>query len=103
MTVQASLAEELACFQNPDDRFLALVRKNNDLDPPCLNVKYRICRLPLGEDDLNPFDTTLSLSPCRLLRESLLGQTNPYHLSYRPRAAPLCTVRRRRSNDTPND
>jgi hypothetical protein len=52
MTVQASLAEELACFQNPDDRFLALVRKNNDLDPPCLNVKYRICSLPLGEDDL---------------------------------------------------
>jgi len=52
MTVQASLTKELACFQNPDDRFFALVRKNDDLDPPCLNVKYGICSLSLGEDGL---------------------------------------------------
>jgi hypothetical protein len=36
MTIQTSLAKELARFQYPDHRFLALVRKDDDLDPACL-------------------------------------------------------------------
>lgn len=52
MTVQTSLAEELAGFEDPDHRFLALIRKDDDLDPVFLNVEYRVRRLSLGEDDL---------------------------------------------------
>ena len=55
MAIEAALAEELARFQNSDDRFLALLGNDCELDPALLNVKNRIRRLALREDDLDPF------------------------------------------------
>lgn len=52
VTIETPLAEELAGFQDPDDRFFALIRNDNDLDPAFLDVKYQIRRVALGEDDL---------------------------------------------------
>lgn len=52
MTIETPLAKELTGFQNPDDRFLALIRNDDDLDPTFLDVKYCIGRLTLGKDDL---------------------------------------------------
>ena len=52
MTIETPLAKELTGFQNPDDRFLALIRNDDDLDPTFLDVKYCIGRLTLRKDDL---------------------------------------------------
>ena len=49
MPVLAAFAEELARFQNPDDRFLALLGKDSELDSTFLNVKNRIRRVSLLE------------------------------------------------------
>jgi hypothetical protein len=56
MAIEAPLAEELARFQNPDDRFLALLGQNCELDPALLNVKNRIRHFSLLEDVLVLFD-----------------------------------------------
>ena len=56
MAIEAALAEELARFQNPDDRFLALLGYDSELDPALLNVKNRICHVSLLEDVPIPFN-----------------------------------------------
>jgi hypothetical protein len=60
MAIEAPLAEELARFQNPDDRFLALLGKDSELDSTFLNVKNRIRRVSLLEDVL----TSLKFQDC---------------------------------------
>ena len=60
MAIEAALAEELARFQNPDDRFLALLGKDSELDSTFLNVKNRIRRVSLLEDVL----TSLKFQDC---------------------------------------
>ena len=52
MTIQATFSEELACFQDSDDSFLALLGNNENLDPPRLNVEDRVGDLALHEDGL---------------------------------------------------
>jgi hypothetical protein len=52
MAIEAALAEELARFQNSDDRFLTLVGQDSELDPAFLNVKNRIRHVSLLEDIL---------------------------------------------------
>ena len=52
MSIETPLAKELARLQNPNDRFLAMVRQNDDLRPALLNVEYRIRSFSLREDDL---------------------------------------------------
>src|SRR5579864_8057714 len=60
MAIEASLAEELARFQNPDDRFLSLLGHDSELDTTFLNVKNRIRRVSLHEDVL----TSLKFQDC---------------------------------------
>src|SRR4249920_392848 len=52
MAIEAPLAEELARFQDPDDRFLALLGQDSELDAAFLNVKNRIRHVSLLEDVL---------------------------------------------------
>jgi hypothetical protein len=52
MAIHTSFAEELARFENADNRFLALVRYNHDFHAALLNVKNRIGCFSLREDDL---------------------------------------------------
>jgi hypothetical protein len=52
MAVKTPPAKKLARLQNPDDRFLALIGDNDDLDSALLNVKYGIRSFSLREYDL---------------------------------------------------
>ena len=52
MTIQAAFAKELARPENSDHRLFALLRYDNNLDLAFLNVKDRVCRVSMGEDDL---------------------------------------------------
>ena len=52
MTIHAAFAKELAGSENSDYRLFALFRYDNNLDLAFLNVKDRVCRVSLGEDDL---------------------------------------------------
>jgi len=52
MTIHATFAEELARLQNCDDRFLALLGQDSQLDPSFLNVKYRVGDVALLEHAL---------------------------------------------------
>ena len=52
VTVHAAFAKELAGLQNPDDRFLALLGYDDNLDPAFLNIENRVRDVSLGEDDL---------------------------------------------------
>jgi hypothetical protein len=52
MAIQAPFAEELSGLQNSDDRFLALVGYDSELDPAFLDVKNRIRDLSLRENNL---------------------------------------------------
>src|SRR5271166_1762440 len=60
MAIEAPLAEKLTRFQNPDDRFLALLGHDSELDTTFLNVKNRIRRVSLLEDAL----TSLKFQDC---------------------------------------
>src|SRR4029077_3337735 len=52
MAVHAAFAKELTGPKNPDHRLLTLFRYDNNLDLAFLNVKDRVCRVSLGENDL---------------------------------------------------
>src|SRR5271168_2932352 len=52
MAIEASFAEELSGFQDSDHCLLALFGDNKNLDPSLLNIKDRICGVPLRKDDL---------------------------------------------------
>ena len=60
MAIEAPLAEELARFQNPDDRFLALLGQDSELDTTFLNVENGIRHVSLLEDVL----TSLKFQDC---------------------------------------
>ena len=77
MTIQAAFAEELARLQNCDDRFLALLGQDRELDLAFLNVKNRIRDIALLEHMLifTEFQYVLSRRP--LWREIFWGQTCP--------------------------
>jgi hypothetical protein len=52
MAIHAPLTKELAWPHDADYRFLPLLRYDNDLDPAVLNIKDRVGRISLSEDDL---------------------------------------------------
>src|SRR5271169_2634988 len=52
MAIHAALAEELTEFQNSNDRFLALVGNDHDLQSTFLNVVNRVRWVSLSKDDL---------------------------------------------------
>jgi len=52
MAIESPLAEGLARFQHPDDRLLALLGQDSELDTTFLNVKNRIRHVSLLEDVL---------------------------------------------------
>ena len=49
MAVQATLAEELAGFQNRNHGFLSLRGQHGELDPAILDVEYRIRGISLSD------------------------------------------------------
>ena len=51
---KAALAKEIADAQGGEDRFLALLGQDPELDPALLDVEDGIGRVPLGKDDLPP-------------------------------------------------
>jgi hypothetical protein len=72
MAIHAALAKELARSQNADDGFLALFRDDNNLDPTTLNVKNRVRRVALRENDLILVECNNGLSFANL-GEKFLG------------------------------
>jgi hypothetical protein len=52
LAIETAFAKELTGLQNCDDRFLALIGYDDDLDPAFLDVKNRIRDVALGENDL---------------------------------------------------
>ena len=52
MTIEASLPKELSRSHYPDNRFLALFRDNENLDPSLLNLENRIGGVSLRENTL---------------------------------------------------
>src|SRR5690349_1167273 len=72
MTVHASFPKELPRSQNCVDRFLALLRHDRKLDSAALNVKNRICNIPLLEHALVLLELQDRL-PGAHLGEKLLG------------------------------
>src|ERR1700682_4899529 len=52
MAIKALFTKELRRLQYPDDRFLALLRNNGQLDPASLKVKDRVRDISLFENGL---------------------------------------------------
>src|ERR1700732_891407 len=52
MAIEAALAEELAGFQDGNDRFPAFLRYDSELDPATLNVENRVGDVSLRKDVL---------------------------------------------------
>ena len=64
MTIHATFAKKLARLQNRDDRFLALLGHDGQLDLSLLKVKHRVRDVALRKHDLIPveFNNRLALA-----------------------------------------
>lgn len=71
MTVHAAFAKELARHQDTDDSFLALLRYDDNLHPPLLDVEDRIRLVTKGENDVALAEFKDGLSSPTLARKSL--------------------------------
>ncbi len=72
LSAETSLTEKLPRFQDPNDRFLALVGGDRDLHPPILDVEDRIGARPLDKD-VGIFLIIGGGSPDADLRQELAG------------------------------
>ena len=72
MTIHAPLAKKMARLQNRDDRFLALLGDDGQLDLSVLNIKHGIRDVALRKDDLILVKFNDSLA-CADLGEEVFG------------------------------
>src|ERR1700722_4519004 len=104
MAIHAPFAEELARSQNSDNRFLALVRYNDEFDPALLDIKNRVRDFSLREDDL-----ILSINRNRLARthlgekrlrvKQILGRLSYHVVPWARRRVRDTTIIRRRHSE----